>query len=93
MRSRLSYEPQAISLLRRLPPDLKPLIKAGIEGLRSDPYIGKELRLELAGYRSLRARRYRVIYRVDEEKRVVEIHHFGPRATIYDSLRRWLARR
>jgi mRNA-degrading endonuclease RelE of RelBE toxin-antitoxin system len=71
-------------LIRRLAPDLKPLIKRAIESLQTEPYSGKELKLELAGYRSLRSRRYRVIYRLREQARVVEIHYFGPRANVYE---------
>ena len=93
MSYRLAYEPGARGLLRQLPPDLKPLVKRAIETLRSDPHVGKELKLELAGYRSLRSRRYRVIYRVREADRVVEIHYFGHRTEVYETFRRRLLRR
>ncbi len=90
MTYRLVYEPNARQLLRRLPPDLKSAVKRAIESLRTDPYAGKELKLELAGYRSLRSRRYRGIYRVEEEARTVEILYFGVRKDLYEAFRRLL---
>ena len=90
MTYRLVYEPNARQLLRRLPPDLKPSVKQAIESLRTNPYAGKELKLELAGYRSLRSRRYRIVYRIVEETRTVEILYFGVRADVYEALRRLL---
>ena len=87
MSSRLVYEPGARALVRRLPPDLKPAIKQAIESLRSNPYAGKPLRFELAAYRSLRSSRYRIIYRVRESPRVVEILHFGVRRDVYEMFR------
>jgi mRNA-degrading endonuclease RelE of RelBE toxin-antitoxin system len=50
----------------------------------------KELKLELAGYRSLRSRRYRIIYRITEEARTVEILYFGVREDVYEAFRRLL---
>jgi len=90
---KLVYERGARQLLSKLSPDLKPRVKGAIESLKTDPYAGKELKLELAGYRSLRSRRYRVIYRVRPESRQVEIHHFGPRADVYETFRRELENR
>lgn len=92
MTYRLVYETGARQAARRLPPDLKALIKRAIESLQNAPYAGKELRFDLAGYRSLRSRRYRVIYRVHEAERVVEIHHFGHRADVYETLRQLVKR-
>jgi mRNA interferase RelE/StbE len=51
---------------------------------RLEPHAGKKLERELAGYLSLRAKRYRIIYRVDEDARAVEIHYVGPRRDIYE---------
>jgi mRNA-degrading endonuclease RelE of RelBE toxin-antitoxin system len=90
---RLVYEPGAEQLASRLPPDVKPLVKRAVERLRSNPYLGKELRFELAGYRSLRSRRYRVIYRVRDPERVVEVHYFGQRREVYETFRDMLSKR
>ena len=92
MSYRLVYEPGARALVRRLPPDLKPIVKGAIESLRTNPYAGKELKLELAGYRSLRSRRYRIVYGCHERRRIVEIHYFGPRTDVYETFLRFLRR-
>jgi len=92
MRYRLVYEPGARELVRHLPPLLKPLVKAAIESLRIDPYTGKTLRMELSEYRSLRSAKYRIIYRIRESDRVVEIHYFGVRRNVYELFRRLLER-
>ena len=68
----------------RLPPVLKPLVKRAIEQLAQEPHTGRRLERELAGYLSLRAKRYRVIYRVDESTRTVEIRYVGHRRDIYE---------
>lgn len=93
MRYRLAYEPGAWQLARRLAPDLKPLVKHAIEGLRDDPYAGKELKLDLAGYRSLRSRRYRIVYRIREPERLIEVHYFGHRTDVYETMRNLLRSR
>ena len=90
MKYRLVYEPGARQLVRLLPPRLKPIVKQAIESLQEDPYAGKALKLELAGYRSLRSGKYRVIYRIRDGEHVVEIHYFGVRRDIYELLRRVL---
>jgi mRNA-degrading endonuclease RelE of RelBE toxin-antitoxin system len=67
-----------------LPPLLKPLVRRAIERLACKPYAGKRLERELSGYLSLRAKRYRIIYRVNESARAFEIHCVGHRKDIYE---------
>lgn len=81
---RLLYSETASAQIRQLHPQLKPLIKSKIEQIGQDPYKGKSLEKDLSGYRSLRVRRYRVIYKVREEDRFVEIHYVGHRKDIYE---------
>ena len=58
-----------------------------LEALRQEPSTGKPLVEELAGWRSLRVGRLRILYR--EAGRVIEIGAIGPRATVYlDAARR-----
>jgi mRNA-degrading endonuclease RelE of RelBE toxin-antitoxin system len=68
----------------RLAPPLKPLVRRAVEMLVQAPHTGKRLERELAGYLSLRAKRYRVIYRIDETAHTVEIHYVGHRRDIYE---------
>jgi mRNA-degrading endonuclease RelE of RelBE toxin-antitoxin system len=81
---RLVYAAACRRQILRLAPPLTPLIKRAVELLAQEPHTGKRLERDLAGYLSLRARRYRVIYRVDENTRTVEIHYIGHRRDIYE---------
>ena len=69
-------------LIRHLPPELKAKVKATLRSISDDPYRAKELRDELAGLRSCRVARSRVIYRIVGS--MVQIVALGPRADIYE---------
>lgn len=71
------------SLIRSLHPQLKKKVRASLETILSDPAAGKELRDELAGLRSFRLSRYRIIYRVSTSRRI-ELVAIGPRERIYE---------
>lgn len=62
-------------------PDLKRKIRAGMDAIGDDPAVGKPLREELEGLRSLRVGRFRIVYRVGRQ--VVEVVAVGERTTIY----------
>jgi mRNA-degrading endonuclease RelE of RelBE toxin-antitoxin system len=81
---RLVYAAACRRQVLRLPPVPKPLVERAIEPLAREPRIGKRLERELAGYLSLRQKRYRIIYRVNESARTVEIHYVGHRRDIYE---------
>jgi mRNA interferase RelE/StbE len=81
---RLVYAAACRRQILNLAPALKPRIKRAIELLAQEPYTGKRLERDLAGYVSLRAKRYRVIYRVDENTHSVEIHYVGHRRDVYE---------
>ncbi len=81
---RLAYAAICRRQILGLPPLLKPLVKRAIEQLQQEPYTGKRLERELSGYLSLRAKRYRIIYRIDEGAQTVEIHYIGHRKDIYE---------
>jgi len=68
--------------LKAFHPDLKRKIKAGMKILVSTPDAGKVLRDELAGLRSFRVSRFRIIYRIN--RRMIEIVAVGPRERIYE---------
>lgn len=69
-------------LIRHLPPELKAKVKDALGSIADDPYCAKELGDELAGLRSYRVARSRVIYRV--VRSMVQIVSLGPRADIYE---------
>ena len=63
-------------------PELKRKIKAALRIISSSSDAGKTLRDELAGLRSFRVSRFRIIYRIRE--RTIEIIAIGPREMIYE---------
>src|SRR5262245_43916880 len=82
MRDRPVRVPRAVqSIIRSLHPELKRRVRAALDLLRDDPETGKALRGELAGWRSLRVSRFRIIYR--ESRGSIEIAAIGPRGSIY----------
>ena len=75
--------PQVVrDLIRHLPPELKTKVKVALRSISDDPYHAKELGEELAGLRSYRIGRSRIIYRIVGS--MVEIVALGPRVDIYE---------
>ncbi len=87
---RIRFTPVAAESIRHLHPSVKQAVREEIRGLAADPARGHPLTSELTGFRSLRVSRYRVIYRVHERSRAVEIHLVGPRKEIYEVFREFL---
>jgi mRNA interferase RelE/StbE len=79
------------ALIRNLHPILKKRVRAGLEEILEDPFCGKALKDELAGLRSLRIRRLRIIYRLSQQGRI-SIVAVGPRKNIYEETFRILSR-
>ena len=76
--------------IRSLHPEIKPIIRSRIQKLKKNPYLGKALERELSGYYSLKTKKFRVIYRIDHENHIVQIHYIGHRKDIYEVLREFL---
>ena len=84
MNYRLLYSETSRKQIRKLHPLLKTLVKARLEQIGDDPYIGIYLERDLSGYLSFAARRYRIIYKISEDEGVVEVHYVGHRKDIYE---------
>lgn len=54
------------------------------------PYCGKPLKDELEGLRSLRVKRFRIIYQLNTDNKEVDIVVIGPRKTIYEETYRFI---
>jgi len=87
------YTPKCARLIAKLPPEIKRLVRSTIDALVAKPKMGTELTGELDGYRSYRVRRYRIIYRINEEDSCIEVYHVGHRRDVYETLRSLLSRR
>jgi addiction module RelE/StbE family toxin len=87
---KMRFTPESAGLLSKLHPENKKLIKQALVELRQNPHTGKDLQEELAGFKSLRLKHYRIIYNIDEDKNCIQIYHIGRRKDVYEQLRRLL---
>jgi mRNA interferase RelE/StbE len=88
---RLRVPSHVAELIRGLHPEIKRKVRSALESPLRDPLAGKALKDELEGLRSVRAGRFRVVYRIGE-KGVIEIVSVGPRKHIYEETLRLLRR-
>lgn len=79
---RLRTPDDVAALIRGLHPELKRKVRSALDDILADPSLGKALRDELAGLRSCRVGRLRIVCRVSGP--IVELVAVGPRATIYE---------
>jgi mRNA interferase RelE/StbE len=79
---RLRVPDDVAALIRGLHPDLKRRVRSALADVVEDPSIGKSLRADLAGLRSCRVGRFRIVYQVSDA--AIEIIAVGPRRTIYE---------
>lgn len=87
------YTPECSRLISKLLPEIKRLVRSTIDVLLTKHDMGTELTGELEGYRSYRVRRYRIIYRVNEDDSCLEVYHVGHRRDVYQTLRSLLLRK
>ena len=83
---RIDVPPHVAEVVRHLPPEVKRGVKAALRAVAEDPAIGEPLRRELAGLWKFRVRRYRLVYEVDRDARVVRVVAVGHRRGIYDEV-------
>ena len=81
---KIEISPQARNQLKKLKIKYKFSISSIIDDLKEDPFIGKPLNRDLIGKYSYRVGVYRIIYRVNVKKNLVEIITAGHRSTIYN---------
>ena len=89
----LSLAPSARRVLIQGPPRALPVAVAAAVtefltgALLDDPHrVGKPLARELGGYHSARRGAYRVIYRIDDSRRVVHVVRIDHRADVYRAI-------
>jgi mRNA interferase RelE/StbE len=87
---KMRFTPEAARLIAKLPPEHKKTIKQALDDLRRNPHEGKDLQAELFGFKSLRSKRYRIIYDLDEEGQLIDVYHIGRRRDVYEKFRRLL---
>ena len=88
---KLRVTDEVAHLLGNLHPELKRKVNAGLRIIIGNPEAGKSLRDKLAGLRSFRVSRFRIIYR--SKGRMIEIIAVGPRERIYEETYRVIKRK
>ncbi len=87
------YTRECARVISKLAPEIKRLVRSTIDTPLDKPKIGTELTGELDGYYSYRVRRYRIVYRVNDDESCIDIYHVGHRHDVYETLRSLLSRR
>ena len=80
-----------VSRIRAMHPQLKRKTRSALDEIMQNPFSGKQLKLELAGLRSYKVGRFRIVYRIDLDN-TIELVAIGPRKTIYEQTYRLLSR-
>ena len=78
------YSETSKNQINQLHLELKSIIRSRLDAIKETPFAGKRLERELSGYRSLRAKRFRIIYKLNEPAKIIEIHFVGHRRDVYD---------
>jgi mRNA interferase RelE/StbE len=81
----VTWSPAAQRDLQRLPEKVVTAVAEFVYGaLAANPHrVGRALHLELVGRHSARRGSYRVIYRIDDEQRLVRVESVDHRSDIY----------
>ena len=81
---RVKLTPSAGLMFKNFHPTIKKQLKFILRELYKKPYLGKKPQDELAGFRSLKMKRYRAIYQIEIQRKEVIIYAIGHRKNIYE---------
>ena len=88
-KAKIAVPDHVARLVRSMHPHIKKKVRAAFQAIVDEPFAGKALKDELAGLRSFRVGRHRVIYRLPK-KGQIEIVAVGSRESIYEETYRLL---
>jgi len=77
---------------KKLGPEVRKAAKSALKELALNPYRGKELQTELSGFWSLRFLRYRIIYKIDLQQKIIVVWAIGHRRDIYQAFSEQVAK-
>ncbi len=80
---KVEYSDTAQKQLKKLPKNKQIKVLKKIEKLKNDPYIGKKLKGEFEGLRSLKVWPYRIIYRYLPQDKLFFINVVQHRQKVY----------
>ena len=80
---KLIVSPHAQKELKKIKKIYERAISAALEDIREDPYISKPLIEELIGKYTYKVGVYRIIYKINNKDKIVNILTAGHRARVY----------
>ena len=83
----IKLTPESARVLSKFHPENKKQIKASLKILRQDPNTGTDLQEELSGFKSYKFKRYRILYKIDEENNCIRVYHIGHRSDVYEQFK------
>jgi len=83
-RPSVRYTPEVAGLISGLHPEIKTMMRNAIDELRANPFLGDDLHDELSGFKSYKPRRYRILYKFEEEGNTIDIYYVGHRRDVYE---------
>jgi mRNA interferase RelE/StbE len=89
---RIRFSPEAARFIAKLHPESRKIIRQALDNIRRNPYPGHDLQEELSGFKSVRSKRYRIIYKVEELSNVIDVYLVGQRRDVYEQFRVLLRR-
>ena len=89
---KIKVTPETRKIIQRLHPEQKKIIKHSLQELQRNPYRGDELQGELSGFKSYKPKRYRIIYKVDDQKRLILVHYIGHIRDVYEQFKTLLTK-
>ncbi len=74
--------------VKGLPKKVKRQVANALDALEKDPRVGSPLRWQLKGYWSYHTGSYRIVYEIDDDKKVVLVGHIKHRKNVYQDMQR-----
>ena len=84
---RIRLTKEAGKLISKCHPETKRIIKAALKDLQTEPHVGHDLEEELSGFKSMRVKRYRIVYKINEEEKSLDVYYIGHRRDVYEQFR------
>ena len=84
MNYKVKLTPAAAEMFKSIHPEIRKQTKTLLRALYVNPYVGKPLQNKLSEFRSLKMKRYRIVYRLDEADQLAVIYGIGHRKNIYE---------
>ena len=81
------FTPESAKLLSKLHPDNKKMIKSALKELQTNAHAGDDFQEELSGFKSYKIKRYRIIYRYNEDEKNIDVYYVGHRSDVYEQFR------